>query len=154
MWSAIVPIILGVIASVVGWIVTNFLAKPYLDFRKLRSQVHEEIIFTANAAPMDVKDPRYREVADTLRRLGAKVLTTNKTESRLLRWYLPRWGYDLAKAGNNLIGLSNSLVEHHPAHRVLFTDSIQVGLKLQRDSAPEYLRAMKEEIHQGRHIDR
>jgi hypothetical protein len=79
----------GAIASFlfvgVGWFVTNLLAKPYLDFLDLRSQVHEEIIFTANVAPIDAKDPRYRVASDSLRRLGAKVLTTNNTESPLLR---------------------------------------------------------------------
>jgi hypothetical protein len=150
MWS-----VLGTIASLllggVGWVATNFIAKPYLDFRNLRSQVDEEIIFTGNVAPIDVKDPRYRVVSDSLRRLGAKVLTTNKTESPLLRRVLSKQGYDLVKAGNSLIGLSNSLVDSHPAHRVGYTDMIQVGLKLPRDSSPEFLREMKEQIHQGRH---
>jgi hypothetical protein len=148
-------IMLGTIATFLlgglGWFVTSFFAKPYLDFRNLRSQVHEEIVFTANVAPIGVENPRYREVADSLRRLGAKVLTTNETESRLLRWYLSRTGYDLASAGGGLIGLANALVDPHPAHRVINTDLIQVGLRLKRTSTPEYLSLMKDEIHQGRH---
>jgi len=66
--GSIIWSISGAVASFllvgVGWFVTNLLAKPYLDFLNLRSQVHEEIIFTANVAPIDVESPRYREVAD------------------------------------------------------------------------------------------
>jgi hypothetical protein len=40
-----------------------------------------------------------------------------------------------------------------PAQPEFFTDSIQVGLKLQRDSSPEYLCLMKEQIHQGHQND-
>jgi hypothetical protein len=156
--GSIIWSISGAIASFllvgVGWFVTNLLAKPYLDFLNLRSQVHEGIVFTANVAPIDVTGPRYREVADSLRRLGAKVLTTNNTESRPLRWYLSWRGYDLVKAGNSLVVLSGCLVDPNPALRIVQTDRIQEGLILPRDSSIEDVREAKEEIHQGRHIDR
>ena len=48
MWSALGAIVLGII----GWFVANFFAKPLLDFLTLRSQVHEEIIFTGNVGAM------------------------------------------------------------------------------------------------------
>jgi hypothetical protein len=111
--------------------------------------VDEELIFTANVAPICADDPRYRQVADSLRRLGAKVFATNKTESRLLRWYLSKARYDLAMAGGGLTGLSNSLVDQHPAHRVIYTDNIENGLKLPRSALPEYVSHMKDEIHTG-----
>jgi hypothetical protein len=129
---------------------TSFYAKPYLDFRNLRGQVHEELVFTGNVAPIKPNDPRYRQVADSLRRLGAKILTTNETDSRLLRWYLSRTGYDLALAGGGLIALANSLTDQHPAHRVIFRDQIEASLNLKRESLPEYVTHMKKEIHEGR----
>lgn len=96
------------------WWESDGLARIYsrnpTSILNLRSQVHEEIVFTANVAPIDVESPRYREVADSLRRLGAKVLTTNNTESRPLRRYLSWRGYDLVKAGNSLVVLSGCLV--------------------------------------------
>jgi hypothetical protein len=55
MWSAIGAAFLGVI----GWMVTSFFGKPFLDFLTLRSRVHEEIIFTGNAGPMTVGTPLY-----------------------------------------------------------------------------------------------
>ena len=99
MWCGIVSVLLGV----AGWFVTSFFAKPLLDFWNLRSQVQEEIIFTANIAPIAADDSRYRKTVDSLRRLGAKVLAMNITESRLLRRYLSKCKYDLGKAGCRLI---------------------------------------------------
>ena len=64
MMSIMLGTIVAFVVGVAGWLVTNFAAKPYLDFRNLRSQVHEEIVFTANVAPIGVENPRYREVAE------------------------------------------------------------------------------------------
>jgi hypothetical protein len=150
--------VLGAIASFllggVGWFATNFFAKPYLDFRNLRSQVDEQLISTWNVAPIAADIPGYQTAQDSLRDLGAKVLTTNNTASPPLRWYLSKAGYDLAKASAGLNALSKSLADSYPHHRLIYTDRIQEGLKLQRDSTPELLREMKEQIHQGRHNDR
>jgi len=118
MWSAIASLLLGV----AGWLAASFFGKPLLDFLNLRGQVHEEVIFTANVGQM---------VANTCR-LGAKLHATNVTTSYLLRWYLSIFGYDLAKAGGGLIGLSNSL-GNIVGSRAFHNNSIQVGLKLPRD---------------------
>ena len=48
MWSAIWPVLVTFAFGGLGWFVANFFAKPFLDFLTLRSQVHEEIIFTDN----------------------------------------------------------------------------------------------------------
>lgn len=134
MWCGIVSILLGV----AGWFVTSFFAKPLLDFWNLRSQVQEEVIFTANVAPIATNDPRYRKTADSLRRLGAKVLAMNITESRLLRWYLSKCKYDLGKAGHGLKLLSGILAANSNPERadsecelrIRYTSEIQLGLKL------------------------
>ena len=121
MWS-----VLGAIASFllggVGWFATNFIAKPYLDFRNLISQV---IIFTGNVAPIAADRPGYQKAQDSLRGLGAKVLATNNTASPPLRWSLSRAGYDLDKAGGGLIGLSNSLANSDP----LIAPYTQIGFR-------------------------
>jgi hypothetical protein len=108
MWSAIVSFLLGV----GGWLLTGFFGKPLLDFQNLRSQVHEEIIFTGNVGPMAAGTSAYDKAEDSLRRLGAKVHATNVTASLPLRWYLSKAGYDLVKAGGGLIGLCNSLADN------------------------------------------
>ena len=91
MYPAIASLLLGV----TGWLVTSFFAKPLLDFLNLRSQVLEELIFTANID--DETMPLYGTARESLRRLGAKVLATNSTASRLLRRFLPNG--DTARGG-------------------------------------------------------
>jgi len=133
MFPAIVSFLLGV----AGWLAVNFVAKPWLDFLNLRSQVHEEVIFTGNIGQMVANTPIYDKAVDSLRRLGAKVQTTNITAFGPLRWYLSFRGYDLPQAGGGLMGLSNSLAEEDRGH---YTDKIQVGMKLPREHLDEYLR--------------
>ena len=53
MWSALASIPFGVAA----WIVVSFFGKPLLDFLKLKSQVHEEIVFTGNVGAMVAARP-------------------------------------------------------------------------------------------------
>ena len=118
--------------GVAGWLAASFFGKPLLDFLNLRGQVHEEVIFTANVGQMVANTSDYDKAVNSLRRLGAKLHATNVTTSYLLRWYLSIFGYDLAKAGGGLIGLSNSL-GNIVGSRAFHNNSIQVGLKLPRD---------------------
>ena len=142
MWSAIGAALLGI----AGWIVASFFTRPFLDFLTLRSQVHEEIIFTGNAGPMTVGTASYENAVESLRRLGAKVQATDVTASPPLRWFLSKWGYDLTTAGSNLIGLSNSL---NLPGRHLHADKIEKGLRLPRTSNDEFLDTIREEIRRG-----
>jgi hypothetical protein len=119
------PIVLGI----VGWCVASFLATPFLDFMKLRGQVHEELIFTANIGAMLAGKPEHAKAMDSLRRLGAKVQATNVSAAGPLRWFFGFLGYDLVKAGRSLIALSNSLSET-PDIRSPHANSIRKGLRL------------------------
>jgi hypothetical protein len=62
--------------GIVGWFATSLFAKPFLDFLTLRGFVFEEVIFTANVDQIVEGTPAYWTAVETLRRLGAKVLTT------------------------------------------------------------------------------
>lgn len=144
MCSTIVPFLLGV----GGWLLTGFFGKPLLDFINLRSLVHEEIIFTGNIGGKVEGEVKYDEAArdkaaNSLRRLAAKVLAAEASAWFPLRWCLSRWGYDLVKAGSGLIGLSNSLISNDGS-RGVHRHSIQDALKLPRDRADDYLRAIQE----------
>lgn len=139
MWSAIASLLLGIS----GWFATSFVAKPLLDFLNLRSLVLEEMIFTANVNEIVEGTPAYWNAVEALRRLGAKVQATEVTASPLLRWFLSKWGYDLAIAGRNLIGLSNSL---NLSGRHLHADQIEKGLRLPRTSSSDCLEMIKEEM--------
>jgi hypothetical protein len=138
MWSAIATIVL----AIAGWLGASFFGKPLLDFRTLKSQVHEEIVFTGNMGGMVVPDDK---TVESLRRLGARVQATDVSASRPLKWFLRVRGYDLVKAGRSLIGLSNSLASTDGS-RALFIDSIQAGLKLPRDHDKDYLRSIVQQM--------
>jgi hypothetical protein len=133
MWSAIASFLLGV----VGWFFTGYLGKPWLDFMSLRSQVHQEIVFTRNIGGKAEGEVNYDKAAhdkavESLRRLAAKVLATEAIAWRPLRWWFFVRGYNLVKAGSDLIGLSNSLTSNDGSrgdHR----RSIQVCLRLPGD---------------------
>jgi hypothetical protein len=144
MWSAIASFLLGV----GGWLLTGFFGKPLLDFQNLRSQVHEEIVYTRNIGGRVEGEVNYDEAAhdkavDSLRRLAAKVLATEASAWFLLRRFLAVRGYDLVKAGGGLIGLSNSLASTDGS-RAVHRDSIQDALKLPRDRTEHYLHVIQE----------
>jgi hypothetical protein len=142
MWSAIASVFLGVI----GWLATSFFAKPLVDFLNLRSQVLEEMIFTANVDGLS--DPVHlQNCRRSLRRLGTKVLATDVAAPWLLRKFLARYGYDLHAAGSSLIGLSNALSVQGLRH--LDADKVETGLQLPRTSTAEFLEGIKEQIHKG-----
>ncbi len=141
MWSALASISVGVSA----WIVVSFFGKPLLDFLKLKSQVHEEIVFTANVGAMVAGTASYDKAVDSLRRLGAQVQATGA--SHPIAWLLSVLGYDLVKAGGGLIGLSNSLASTDGS-RALHIDRIQAGLKLHRDYTEDYLRSVVQRMSQ------
>ena len=136
MWTLIASVLLGIL----GWLATSLLAKPWLDFLNLRSQVLEEMAFTANVN--DENMTVYKSAVESLRRLGAKVQATDITALPLLRWFLSKRGYNLGVAGSNLIGLSNSL---NVSGRHLHTDKIEKGLRLPHTSTAEFLDAVKQE---------
>jgi hypothetical protein len=139
------PAILAFLVGFVGWIAASFFGKPLIDFLTLRSEVHEEIIFTGNANPMTVGTTIYTKAQEALRRLGARVQATDVTAPRLLRWFLSKWGYDLTTAGRDLIGLSNSL---NLPERHLHVDRIERALKLPPSTA-EFLDSTKQQIGRG-----
>jgi hypothetical protein len=75
--------------GIVGWFAVGFFGKPLLDFLNLRSEVHEEIIFTGNIGPGPGYDKSACDKAqESLRRLGAKVHATNGVTTWLpLPWH-------------------------------------------------------------------
>ncbi|SED62764.1 hypothetical protein SAMN05519104_3958 [Rhizobiales bacterium GAS188] len=108
----------------------------------LRSQVHEEITYTANIRGMLADAEGFKQAALSLRRFAAKVLATNVTTSPLLRLFLSKSGYDLTKASGGLIGMSNSLGSSDGS-LALHLSAVHLGLKLPRDYSDEFLRQIE-----------
>ena len=128
MWSAIASVTL----EIGGWFLANFFAKPLIVFWDLKKRIYEEILYTANIGNIDEDKTNYMESKKSLRRLGAQIKAINATAPKLLRRLISAQEYDLTKAGNGLIGLSNCLSSNdgsRGAHR----KSVQFGLKLPED---------------------
>jgi hypothetical protein len=149
MWSEIGAVlgtaVLGFAGGVASWFATSFLGKSFLDFLALRGKVHEEMIFTGNIGPMVAHDKeRCDEAADSLRRLGARRMRKlNVSAMWPLRWFFSFRKYDLATAGDNLIGLSNALTTNYD-DRVPHITRIEIALKLTRTYTDDDVRNARE----------
>ncbi len=123
----------SILASVPPLAILSWLAKPVIDFWRLRRQVRQELIFRS---PFDDKD-----AVVALRRLGVEMGDI----SPALRWCLTQAGFDVSWAGDNLIGLSNALADPELDRdwRILYTNEIQVSLKLPRFYIDSYLATLK-----------
>src|ERR1019366_7349091 len=130
----------SILASVPPLAILSWLAKPLVDFWRLRRQVRKELIFRTNVinagTPFDDKD-----AVVALRRLGVEMGDTPPA----LRWCLTQAGFDVSWAGDNLIGLSNALADPDLERdwRILNTHEIQVALKLPRFYIDAYLATLK-----------
>jgi hypothetical protein len=87
LWSALASISIPP-ATLAGW-----LAKPFLDFWRLRREVRQELIFRANIinAGTLIYD---KDGIAALRRLGVKMQDTSPAP---LRWCLTQAGFDIAR---------------------------------------------------------
>src|ERR1700730_4949317 len=107
----------GILGVFFYWLILNFLGKPYLEFRKVRQDIHEELTYLSDVDPPSRQtyhegtEEDYKEevrifanARETTRRLGSKLSAMS------LDWPLPYMlrirGYDLDKAAKNLLKLS------------------------------------------------
>ena len=67
------PLLETFAVGVTGWLVKSFVARPILEFYKLRASVHEELIFTANVLPLAMNEAKYDQANENLRRLATKL---------------------------------------------------------------------------------
>lgn len=101
-----------------GALIAEFLVRPILRFRELRSRIISDIVYFANVpAPTRTKEgsERYWERVDANRRTGADLMAwwyvsfPSWVRGCLLKlWRLPWFrGFDPMGAASELIGLSN-----------------------------------------------
>jgi hypothetical protein len=113
----------GFLGGAAAWFATNFWGRPIAKFFELRLQAQETILFHANIGPHLADAERLPRASDELRRIAAQIGGVAATSPPVILWLLRRRGYDLTAATENLIGLSNTLMEpygsDHPAHREL-----------------------------------
>jgi hypothetical protein len=113
----------------VGWIATNFVARPLLRVYELRERVGEELLFTANVSVFEVDE--YAESVRKLRRFAAQAAAVDRAWPGYMRKLLAWFGIDLAAAAEGLLGLSNTLGPEVGA-RVDFVRQVEAALALGR----------------------
>jgi hypothetical protein len=124
----------GLLSGVAGWMISEFLAKPFRRGIDLVAEARTSIIVYANVQARarmagtsgdgvvshvelpDDAEARLRKAEEMFRELGARMqafAATDRPAARVLR----ALGTDLSLAGVALIGLSNSVgVYGHPRH--------------------------------------
>jgi hypothetical protein len=133
----------GLLSGVVGWMISEFLAKPFRRGIDLVADARTSVLVYANvqarakmAAGRDdgyathvelteEAEARLRKAEEALRELGAKMQALAGTD-RAAAFVLRALGTDLRSAGIALIGLSNSIgtygqQRHDAQHRVAAT---------------------------------
>src|SRR5919199_509794 len=98
MWSTFFAAIAPVVLGAAGWFLTHFLLKPFLDFRKLRADMHEELIYSAHIATPQLDGDRYHRATESLRRLAAKLAAKHVAAVEPLPSVLAMRGYDAERA--------------------------------------------------------
>jgi hypothetical protein len=102
----LVSLLASIPLGALGWIATNFVARPILRVYDLRERVWEELLVSANLSIFDAG--RYEQTVENLRRCAAQASALYVAWPGLLRWVLWTLGFDLQLAAENLLGLSNT----------------------------------------------
>jgi hypothetical protein len=122
LWSLILSIPLGAL----GWVATNFVARPILRAYELREKVWEEMLVTANVSMLD--GARFQQSGESLRRLAAQASAIDAAWPHPLRWLLKRLRLDLNDASTSLLGLSNTFGVSPDAWNYRRSASVALGL--------------------------
>src|SRR5260221_8294016 len=91
-----VSLVGSVLLGAVGWIATNFIARPILRAYELRERVWEELLVSANVSVLDGAD--YARGVENLRRCAAQASALDVAWPRVLRWVLHSLPLDLREA--------------------------------------------------------
>ena len=138
--------LLGTLAGVAGaWFVTNYFAKDLLEFRRLRTQIHESLFFTANIMARGFEEGRYDAAVDELRRLAAKLEALWVSAG----WYTKNFwawrGFDLVEASRGLTGYSNTL-GNKDVSRALHRHKVEKALKLPLSDSAETVKQISDRL--------
>ncbi len=140
--KTVLPVIGTFALGAFGWFATHFVAEPLLHFTRLRREIYEDLVFTANVGAI-VKDDLIDDAMSKLRRDGAKLTALwHSTLPAVRRWWTSR-GYNIEAAGGGLIGLSNSLTTEN-GQRAVFRNRVDKALKLPRDYSDEDMQGIIE----------
>jgi hypothetical protein len=112
MGALVVSFISGAIGGIFTWLAAEYFTRQVARFNELRLQIAEEMFFVANIDRNPKNDSDKAALNDAVtrfRRLGMQLQALNATLSGTSRYYLRQRGFDPLKAGQGIIGLSNTL---------------------------------------------
>ena len=95
-----------------GWLATNFVARPILRAHELREKVWEELLVSANVSLFEAG--LYERTAESLRRCAAQASALDVAWPSTLRWVLRLLRIDLREAAMGLLGFSNTFGRPNP----------------------------------------
>jgi hypothetical protein len=156
MWEFLGSLVVTFVVGGLGWLATNFIAKPILDFYDLRRRTHEELIVAANIViPGNVGAPqasdqdssetkRYERAYEALRRLGAQLAALDISVEQPARYFFKMQRYDLKVASQGLFAFANSLSSPVQEERFFPRNQVETALKLPRTYSDEDLRQIRE----------
>ena len=133
--KTVLPVVGTFAVGAFGWLITHFLADPLLQFGRLRRDIYENLVFTANVSAI-VRDDILQDAMSKLRRDGAKLTALWHSTFPVIRWWWGYRGYKIEDASRALIGLSNSLTTEN-GQRAVFRNRIDRALKLPREYTDE-----------------
>lgn len=149
MWTFIIEVVLPllgtILVGVIAWWVTNWIARPIVEFDLLRRQTREELNFWKHLS----KDSKQKEQgSDALRRLSARI-EAMATSGSLPRQYFKFRGYDLTAAHSNLSGLAN-VDGSSGDERLICRNKVELALKLPTSETPERIDRINDRIERDR----
>jgi hypothetical protein len=128
----------GVSVFVIGQLLVKFAIEPIHEYRKLCGEIADALIFYANVSAHYTDTGMPKELLDEAQRTYRRLAGQLYARAHVIRLY-PVWSLvrlvprrkDLAKASNNLIGLSNNVFD-------LSTDAFKAKDKY-RDDIKKFL---------------
>jgi len=131
----------GVIILAAGQLISEFLIKPYIRYKKIIGEIDEELIFYSNVYtnPGSVKiaptmlAPIYKTASYRMRRLASKfgaVYRSLGLKKLLIKWNMVISDADKDKIEGNLIFLSNSLRDDFVKENLEKSSEIREILKI------------------------
>ena len=91
----------SVLLGALGWMATNFIARPILRAYELRERVWEELLVSANVSVLDGE--HYTRSVENLRRCAAQASALDVGWPHVLRWVLKALRIDLREAATALL---------------------------------------------------
>src|SRR4051812_18875092 len=107
--GAVWPVLSVVVVAVIGWLVTEFLARPVRDFFNIRREVKRRMLLHWDIPSLHTLNPHdraeaYKEMQEPIgafAELGAQLVSFAKSETAAA-WVVRKLGFDPGLAGKVL----------------------------------------------------